>query len=552
MKIRHWLATASLLSQVITPVLAQSATTPAAPATPPPPVPVHTVQIPAPPPPVAVSPANTASNHVRCDGMPALMSGGESFARFVGAVTLLGIFAPRPERADFSKRLTGKAGIEACTQVIDGPHADGNSLRRLQLILARAVHRIEATDYAGANADVEKARAEAKAINLVGNPYFDQSLGLSFDLLEAEIAYLTGDGAKAREIGLRNAARTSFSYMPMVLGFGFFDVNRTSSPIEDAVMRAKIRVLPGLTPQFAGRLEELGRFAEAAQLRDASAALTATSNSENLQASHHAFGAISWALAGDWEKAEWRAKTAREEIDQADAAGKPFAFRAQVIEILDLYAVLKLAHDGHVDDARRNFAARSEWPQATFGALVAITRLLRAGAKPDQLTGLLAKSEDAMWDERHTKAYAIALNRIQTSDPLYGYILPFAKINEYEMVSRKVWKGDRSGVISETPTKNSRFYSLNPRALEPIYRIVSPDALLLNAAVIAKARGFKGFVYQGNTATMVFHFVEFGNPGEQDMIDPFYIDADAVIAELRQLMPPPEELDARDKAAAKH
>ena len=547
MTIRHLLATTALLSQITASAIAQTIPTP---------TPAQAAKpAPASPPPVQVQTADTGkqpSLHVRCDGMPAHMSGGESFARLVGAVTLLGLFAPQPERADFTKRLSGEAGIDACTQVLDGPHADTNSLRRLQLILARSVHRMEVLDYAGAIADVTKARAEAKALGLIGNPYFDQSLGLSFDILEAQDNYLLGDGAKAREIGLRNASHTAFSYMPMLLGVAFWDLNRTSSPAEDLAYRAKDRVWPTQTPQHAGRLEELGRFAEAAALRDASAAIVTTMNSENSGAGHHAAGAISWALAGDWEKADFRAKTAREEIDQADAAGKPFPYRAGVIESLDFLAMLKLAHDGHIDDARRVFASRSEWTGVSFGVLLATTRLLRAGAKPDQLTGPLAKTEDMLWQERHDKSRAYLLNAIQHGNMSYSGILPFAKINEYEMSSRKVWKGDRSGVISATPAKNSRFYTLNPHALEPIYRIVSPDALLLNAAVIAKARGFKGFVYQGSTTTMANHFVEFGNPGEQDMIDPFYIDADAVIAELRQLMPSPEELDARDKAAVKH
>ena len=532
MTYRVWLASGALASQAITPVLAATA----------PPAPITTPM----PPPIEVG--KQPSLHLRCDGNPATMSGGESFARFVGAVTLLGIFAPRPERPDAGARLFGDAGIAACTALIDGPHPDGNSLRRLQLILARAIHHMEMKDYPASLADVEKARGEAKTLGLIGNPYFDQSLGLSFDVLTAQNAYLMGDGDKARTFGLRNAMRAPFSYMPMMTEVGFYDVNRTGSADEDAVLRARDRVMPQQSPQHAARLEELGRFAEAAQLRDAGAALMQTLNSEFSQASHHALGAVSWALAGDWDKAEWRAKTARDEIDQLDAAGKPFAYRANVIEALDFFAVLKAAHQGHIEEARRNFAARSEWTAVSFGANLAATRLLREGAKPEELTGPLAKTEDNLWQARHDKSLAVLLNAIAEGKREFGNILPYAKINEYEMVSRKVWKADRNGVISATPDKNSRFFHLSPQALEPIYRIVAPDAVLLNAALIAKARGFKGFVFLGTTTLMAQSFVEFGNPGEQDMIDPFYVDADSVIAQLRPLMPSPEELAAREKA----
>ena len=55
----------------------------------------------------------------------------------------------------------------------------------LQLIRTRAIHRMEMRDYSGWIADVDKARAQAKTLGLTGNPYFDQSLGLSSDVLIA-------------------------------------------------------------------------------------------------------------------------------------------------------------------------------------------------------------------------------------------------------------------------------------------------------------------------------------------------------------------------------
>ena len=86
---------------------------------------------------------NPGSLYLQCDGNPNNMSAGESLARLVGAVTLLGIFAPRVESPDPSKRQFGQAGVGACTSLIDGEKQETNLARRLPLILARALHRIE-------------------------------------------------------------------------------------------------------------------------------------------------------------------------------------------------------------------------------------------------------------------------------------------------------------------------------------------------------------------------------------------------------------------------
>jgi hypothetical protein len=44
------------------------------------------------------------SLYLQCDGNPNNMTAGESAARLLGAVTLLGLVAPPPESADASKR----------------------------------------------------------------------------------------------------------------------------------------------------------------------------------------------------------------------------------------------------------------------------------------------------------------------------------------------------------------------------------------------------------------------------------------------------------------
>jgi len=54
------------------------------------------------------------SLHVQCDGQPNNVTSGETAARLLGAVTLLGLFAPGPEMPDASKRKFGEAGVAVC------------------------------------------------------------------------------------------------------------------------------------------------------------------------------------------------------------------------------------------------------------------------------------------------------------------------------------------------------------------------------------------------------------------------------------------------------
>jgi hypothetical protein len=67
---------------------------------------------------------NTGSDYLKCDGQPNNMSGTEGFARFMGAITLLGLFAPAREQPDASKRLFGTEGVAACSRKIDGVNGE--------------------------------------------------------------------------------------------------------------------------------------------------------------------------------------------------------------------------------------------------------------------------------------------------------------------------------------------------------------------------------------------------------------------------------------------
>ncbi|GGZ03340.1 hypothetical protein GCM10011614_17800 [Novosphingobium colocasiae] len=484
------------------------------------------------------------SLYLRCDGRPNNVTDGESFARFLGAVTLLSLFAPSPEMPDSSERLFGEKGVAVCNELLDNPKQETNGLRRIPLILGRAIHQIEAKNYDTAIADVAKARQEATAIGLVGNPYFDRSMGLSFNIIEAHALLRSGHPAEAQHKALENALRLPFSFYAGLASPTFPEFNRELTSDEEAFYRANGRIsrLQGI--RFANRLEEAGRFAEAAKWRDSITTVLNAMDTASKDTWTYSVAAISYALAGNWQLADQRAAEAQANMDARIAAGKPETTQAADIERLDLYQVLKQAHEGHLTEARRSFAARSKWIAPSFGAIVATNALLRQGARPDELFGSLAKTPDALWAERRTAALSVMLENDKNNRTLWTFLLPYAKISDYEAASKTVWRVQKSWILAKEPMKDSRFY------LETINSgpLTQPEALLLHGALQAKAKGFAGLVILTLPERPSVAYVEFGNPGDADMTADGYLDADTVIAALRPVFPSPEDLAARRKS----
>ena len=517
-------------------------------------------------PPVPPHNSGDPSLYLQCDGNPAHMSDAEKFARFMGAITLLGLFAPRPEVPEPGKRVLGAGGVAACTTLIDGAAApakaapENNGLRRLPLILARAAHRIEAKDYAGAIVDVHKARDEATALHLTGDPYFDRSMGLSFDQMEAIALMLSGDGAAAREASLRHVGAMPYSYVGLIFAADFSYANTTGSAADDTYGTAYDRLNGSGAVVHAVRLQQLGRFAEAATLVEAVRVRALELSQEGKPNGFVAFAAVAEALAGNWSLAKTRADEARAGLDEADAAGTPDAQKGQVIDYLDFLAVLQLAHDGHLDDARRNFAARSEWSNVNSGAVWAATDLLRAGARPDQLTGALAHSRTELEAAFRQRGLAQLAQAAGDNKTLFSRIVPYAHIDEYEKLSKAVWNTGKSDIMGDKPMEHSHFWLFTTARLDGTWAVTWPDALLLHAALQAKARGQK-FVYIANPGQLNSAWVLFGNPAVAGgapppvapaagvlpaELAPLTLDPDAVIAELRLVIPSPDELKARE------
>jgi hypothetical protein len=502
------------------------------------------IQVPSPAPTEAID-AKAGSFYLQCDGNPNNMSAGESLARFVGAVTLLALFAPPVEQPDPAKRKFGEAGISACDQVIDGPKSEGQPLRRIPLILGRALHRIEIKDYPGALADVAKARGETAAAGLAGDPYFDRSMGVSFDMIEADALLRAGDVKHARDVSLRRISSYPYSYYSLVGADDYRAFARPLDPLGLARHQALARIMPGGLSMAASHLEEERRFAEAAAVRDSQDVLASGLGEDNRSVEPKASATVSHALAGQWQEADTRAKDARAGLAARAAAGKPDSNASAIVELLDLYDILRMAHDGKLASARRSFAARSQWMAPSFGQVIAANALLREGAAADELFGSLARTPDEMWRERRDQALATALESDKNNKRLWSRILPYASATDYERLSRQIWNGAKSKMIGKTENKLLNAF---PVILYNADALTQVDGIMLHSAVVAKERGFPGFVLLMIPSNPNIGWVRFGKPGDPGFTVDRYLDADAVIAELKQVIPTPEDLVIRKAA----
>jgi hypothetical protein len=487
------------------------------------------------------------SLYLQCDGNPNNMSAGESIARLIALSAVIGLLAPPPETPDASKRKFGVAGVAACDGILSGEKAEGNPVRRIPLTLARALHRIEANDYVGAIADVTAARNEARAAGLAGNPYFNRSTGLSFDLIEGQALLRMGKVEEAREVNAHGAQNAPFSYYPLLVGR---NMNAYSSapitPQEEARLRNLAKLSPAMTFDLAALLDEAGRFGDGAEairsLDDFQATAYHDDNSDGVSLLLGTGLANSYALANDWANAELFDARNQKLISRLRTVGKEFKDEALIVERVDFFSIVKLARDGKLTEARRSFAARSRWTAPTFGQVVEMSRRLRSGAKPEELFGFLADTPETLIERRRKESLARLLERDKDNKSLFKYILPYASVSGYERLSGRVWNTGNNRIIAKEKRPKSDVYMLSVFDGDTL---TQPEILLLHAALQAKARGVSGLVFRLIPDDPRIAFVYFTNRGAPGISDKQYLDADTVIADLRKVIPSPQDTKER-------
>lgn len=487
------------------------------------------------------------SLYLQCDGNPNNMSAGEGIARFIGAVTLLALFAPPVEAPDAEARKFGSEGVDACSALIDGAKAEGNVARRLPLILARAVHRVEALDYAGARADVDKARGEAAAAGLNGDIYFDRSFGQSLDRIEAAVMARQGLVNEAKAKLLEKAVAYPNSLFVVGATEDFIGLSTDVTEAEIAWLRSLARVDHNQIWVLSARLQLAGRWREAAEADEGYLDYHGGLGFDERNTEYLTATAIAQHIAGNRDRARTLIADARRNFEDRKTRGKPETDTSRIIEHFDLFEILELVDRGELTEARRRYAGRSEWVGITLAQSLHLNGLLRANAGPAELVGALATDPAEIRKKRRETRLAELLAQDKDNKTLFGKILPYADVGSFETMSGRVWKVEKSKMLGkESPKAKGMFYiDCRPAAWQPCN-----DSMLLHAALLAKQKGKAGFTFWRDREQPFYGFVRFGNPGEPMMAPTQYFAADDVIAELRRAIPSPAELEAR-KAARK-
>lgn len=493
-------------------------------------------QVASPPAPASEASKGTPpSNYVRCDGNPNNMTAGETIARVIALSAVVGLLAPPHEAADLSKRLSGQAGIDACSAVIEGEAAEHNPARRVQLILARAIHRIEAKDYDGAIRDARLALTDQPL--LAETREFRLSLGLSAYEIEAMALLAKGDPQGAKDRALAMAAAAPYDLVTLVRAGPYISLTDKGGEAEQAYWAAAVRAFPEGLNDDARAHERAGDFAGAAHLEDQLIALV-SSIKEARAPALYAHAALEHAFAGDSAKAEDLFATARAQSEALTAEGRDADGVASVGEMLDFYAIWNTAQHGDLKSARIEFAGRSHWTWVEPAFLDRLADQLRAGAGAGELIGTLARPAGSFLADDRARRTRILVEGGKDGVLRYRAVRDLIAKGAFPSFTENLLRAGPSHYAQKKP--DPKFQATLVDMLRTNGGIAAGYALLLDSAHNARAKGMTRVQIMPYRRNLALSFVRFGNPGDPGITEDASYDVATVEAALNPLFPRPK------------
>ena len=495
------------------------------------------------------------SVYLRCDGNPPHRSTGEMLGRALLLTATLGV-AGQGEVQDVSKRAIGNDGIDACTQALQ---SETDPIRKVQIMLARSIHRVEAGDYAGAADDARNAPPLAGAAgDEVG---FRHTLLVSALALQAAAQLRAGEPAQAEATAFRMAAAAPYEVITQVQATSYAQLTPNLTPEKQAFLDRLVKLFPEALGLRAVVYQWAGKYAEAAADYAAVIDLRAgfsRSNDPPPMPDVLALRSVMLAMAGQIDQSAAVAKDAAAMIQFLNTSGKAGTMQASIDaaeQALDFQAIVADLNAGRGGVARIKFAARSRWAVPAAPTVADLAARLRQGAPAAELTGPLA-ADPATLRTNALIANAGAITEANNANAnLYGLIRqPISPLASYDSWRDDVWNVKDSYFLhqraaNETYVGDLLLVPTTPRLFKAVHftTIATGEALLLHSALLAQMRGAKGFALSMGHQQLSILLLHIGNPGEPGLPAAATFDAATVIADLS-----PEFPDPANKAAQKN
>lgn len=476
------------------------------------------------------------SVYLQCDGRPEAISVAKTAGMILAITATAGIvggLVGAPETADVSKRLEGDPGVEACNAAAA---LNKDETREVQLRLAKAVHEIEAKHYDAAIADATSLQSIAPG--RWGEPGFQRSLQLGALEIQASALMRSDRPGEAEAVALKMAAASPYDVANNLRASGYIGLTPQMTPAKLAYYQRSSRLYPALLARWAVSDEWSGDFAgAAARLADQADAASAFYGPGDYKpsASYQAHEAVALLFAGDKAAAADMAAKAKLTLDGALGDGPARqAEAAAAQELLDFYEVGRLLDGGHLTEARTAFAGRSRWISPSAALVAEMTARLRNGAPPATAGPLAMDPTTLRADGLAALARADANVKPDTLFAAIRYQGPSA----FNGLSGTVWRVEKSRIVLERKA-NAKYVGDLLLLSTPQDSAAVGEALLLHAALQAKAHSASGFVIAASRPNIHSLLVRYGEAGKPAFPASATASADQVIADLSPLIPDP-------------
>jgi tetratricopeptide (TPR) repeat protein len=201
----------------------------------------------------------SSSEYIGCDGYGAASSSGDGMTQYAHVMLIFN--PPGYGTTARNRTMQGSTGIYDCNAALADLPAQ-HWMRKVSLLRARAMHRIDEDDFPGAMADLDQADAAAQD---PANPYYQRSLALGTTLVRAYIARRMGDHTRAETLAQQAFAQRPYNRQVAASVLIVLGEAASDTSLEDALRNAATLVPTDIDSMFYLEFD-LGHFDEALTL----------------------------------------------------------------------------------------------------------------------------------------------------------------------------------------------------------------------------------------------------------------------------------------------